>query len=87
MVTIIVKSSVLDARQDSEYNFALFLNSLVEITIQSSGNIWYILTPSLRRFLSYRNQSIDLLCKSMNWFLYDRDLRHERINSYVCHQL
>ena len=26
-------------------------------------------------FLSYRNQSIDLL----DWFLYDRDLRHERI--------
>ena len=27
-----------------------------------------------------RNQSIDFLCKSMNWFLYDRDLRHERVN-------
>ena len=25
--------------------------------------------------LSYRNQSIDLFCKSMDWFLYDRDLR------------
>ena len=22
-------------------------------------------------------KSIDLLCKSMDWFLYDRDLRHE----------
>ena len=22
-------------------------------------------------FLSYRNQSTDLLCKSMDWFLYD----------------
>ena len=30
--------------------------------------------------LSYRNQSIDLLCKSMDWFLYDNDLRHERVN-------
>ena len=30
--------------------------------------------------LSYRNQSIDLLWKSMVWFLYDRDLRHERVN-------
>ena len=28
---------------------------------------------------SYRNQSIDLLCKSMDWFLYDRDLRHKII--------
>ena len=29
--------------------------------------------------LSYRNQSIDLLRKSMDWFLYDNDLRHERV--------
>ena len=28
--------------------------------------------------LSYRNQSIDLQNKSQDWFLYDRDLRHER---------
>ena len=25
-----------------------------------------------------RNQFIDLLCKSIDWFLYDRDLHHER---------
>ena len=31
--------------------------------------------------LLYRNQSIDLLCKSMDWFLYDRGLRHERVKS------
>ena len=30
--------------------------------------------------LSYRNQSIDLLWKSMNWFLYDKDLSNERVN-------
>ena len=29
--------------------------------------------------LSYRNQSIDLLCKLMDWFLYDGDLRHEQV--------
>ena len=34
---------------------------------------------SCRRFLSYRNQSIDLGSKSMYWFLYDMDLRHERV--------
>ena len=34
------------------------------------------LTLSLRKSLSYRHQSIDLLCKSMDRFLYDRDLRH-----------
>ena len=32
-----------------------------------------------RRFLLYRNQSIDLFWKSKDWFLYDRDLRHERV--------
>ena len=29
--------------------------------------------------LSCRNQFIDLLCKSMVWFLYDRSLRHKRV--------
>ena len=38
-----------------------------------------VLTPSWRRSLSYRNQSIDFQSKSMNWFLYDRDLCHERV--------
>ena len=28
--------------------------------------------------LPYRNQSIDLKRNSSDWFLYDRDLRHER---------
>ena len=38
------------------------------------------LTLSRRRPLSYRNQSIDLLCKSMDWFLYNNYPRHERVN-------
>ena len=44
------------------------------------------LTLSWRRLLSYRNQSIDLRrsidlqSKSMDWFLYDNGLRHERVN-------
>ena len=37
------------------------------------------LTLSWRSPLSYRNQSIDLYCKSMDWFLYDNGLRHERV--------
>ena len=40
----------------------------------------FSLTLSWRRPLSYRNQFIDLLCKSMDWFLYDNGLRHERVN-------
>ena len=39
------------------------------------------LTLSWRRPLSYRNQSIDLLCKSMDWFLYHNGLRYERVNT------
>ena len=38
------------------------------------------LTLSWRRPLSYRNQSIDLRSKSMDWILYDNGLRHERVN-------
>ena len=33
--------------------------------------------------LSYRNQSIDLLCKSVDWFLYDNGLRHERVKRNI----
>ena len=36
------------------------------------------LTLSWWRSLSYRNQSTYSLCKSMDWILYDSDLRHER---------
>ena len=42
------------------------------------------LTLFWRMFLSYRSQSIELLCKSMDWFLYNRNLHHERVNMYVC---
>ena len=38
------------------------------------------LSLTRQRSLSYRNQSNDLLCKSMHWFLYDRDLRHKKLN-------
>ena len=43
------------------------------------------LTFSWRRFLSYRNQSIDLFCKSMNQFLYNRNLLHERFKIFFIH--
>ena len=42
--------------------------------------ICFLLTLSWQRPLSYRNQSIDLRSKSMDWFLYNNSLRHERIN-------
>ena len=36
-------------------------------------------TLSWRGPLSFRNQSIDLQSKSMDWFLYDNGLLHERV--------
>ena len=57
---------------------SLFPNALViYILIKSkqvakaSCKLIFQLYLSWRRPLSYRNQSIDLLCKSMDWFLYD----------------
>ena len=38
-----------------------------------------LLTLLWRRSLSYRNQYIDLQSKLMDLFLYDRDLRHQRV--------
>ena len=37
------------------------------------------LTLSKWRSLSYRNQCTELQSKSVDWFLYDRDLRHKRL--------
>ena len=43
------------------------------------GLIMDVLILSRGMSISYRNQSIDLLCKSLDWFQYDRYLRHERV--------
>ena len=54
--------------------------SLILIMLQAEG--FYFrnnLTLSWWRPLSYRNQSIDLQSKSVDWFLYDNGLRHERL--------
>ena len=45
-----------------------------------SKNDFFSLTLSWRRSLSYRNQSINLRSKSMDWSLYDNGFRHERVN-------
>ena len=41
------------------------------------------LTLSWRGPLSYRNHSIDLFYKTMNWFLCDNGLRHERVKLQI----
>ena len=41
------------------------------------------LTLPWRRSLSYRNESNDLQIKSVEWFLYDRDLYHKRVKGIL----
>ena len=55
-----------------------FLNSRF-MSLSINKKMFQILTLFWWRSLSYRNQSIDLSCKSMDWFLYDRELRLERV--------
>ena len=54
------------------FDFLSWLQSRIQTPVK-------LLTLSWRRTLSYRNQSIDLLRKLMDWFLYDNGLRHERV--------
>ena len=53
--------------------FAVILRSLFK-------NFIFCFNSFMIEFPLYRNHSIDLQSRSMNWFLYDRDLRHERVN-------
>ena len=45
----------------------------------NENRVKFVLYENRMRSLSYGNQSIDLLCKSKDWFLYHRDLRHKRV--------
>ena len=62
--------------------FCLIIKEYISRWIYTSNKV---LTLSWRRSLSYRNQSIDLLCKLMNWFLYDKDIHHERVKMLFTH--
>ena len=61
-----------------QYSYVIF------DTIKSTVLHYFVtcvnLTLSWRRPLPYRNQSIDLKSKSMDWFLYDNILHHPRVN-------
>ena len=76
-----------------KYTLNLFLKCIC-ISFLSQKYTWrdfqnmYLLSNLLnpfmtRRPLSYRNQSIDFLCKSMDWFLYDNGFRHEMVKSIL----
>ena len=53
--------------------------------ISSEHLFFHIYLIFHERPLSYRNQSIDLLCKSLDWFLYDNGLCHERVKFVYVH--
>ena len=50
-----------------------------ELKVNSFRGSCISLNFSWWRPLSYRNQSIDLQSNSMDWFLYDNGLHHERV--------
>ena len=57
----------------------LFLKRLINEQILFVFQFKLHLTLSWPRPISYRNQSIDLQSKSMDWLLYDIGLRHEKV--------
>ena len=75
---LIIKSSIFDWTMSVDWfnSFMSFASFYTAWKQQKTRN----LTLSWRRPLSYRNQSIDLLCKLMDWFLYDNGLHHQRVN-------
>ena len=50
---------------------------LWKLSLQEVENHPLGINSFITEVLSYRNQSIDLQSKLMDWFLYDKDLRHE----------
>ena len=60
-------------------NKIIFLNFKEYLGLNIFLHFFTILTLSWRRMLSYRNQFIDLQTKSMDWFLYDKGFRNERV--------
>ena len=49
----------------------------------------FFISSFMMKFPSYRYQSTDLLFKSMDQFLNDKDLRHERVKDFLgqCDQI
>ena len=64
-------------------NTHIIVNTHINTQIINNTNYQenHCLTLSRKRPLSYRNQSIDLQSKSMDWFLYDNGLFLERVNN------
>ena len=61
------------------------------IGLYSANNYYvfgkFLLTFSWRRSLPYRNQSIDLQSKLMDWFLYNNGLRRGRVEYFFSEEV
>ena len=66
----------IGGKQKLFFPFSIF-NNHVQHFFKFQVNLF--LTILWRRSLSHRSQSIDMLSKSNDWFLYGRDFRHERV--------
>ena len=76
LTAVNVTLMILNLQANSAVLIVLFASKFRHNT---SYILLFYLTLSWRRPLSYRNQFIDLRSKSMDWFLYDNGLRHERV--------
>ena len=45
--------------------------------------VYLFFNPFVTVIPTFGNQSIDLQSKSMDWFLYDDDLGHERVKHFI----
>ena len=61
--------------------FSIVSDNQKESGTVSSGGVNRYMTEAN----TYRNQSIDLHSKSMDWFLYDIGLRHEKVKHISKH--
>ena len=80
LIFLFIVSLLTEKKSKKIYVFEALIISKHTVTVNLKK---FYLTFSWRRPLSYGNQSIDLQSKSMDWFLYDNGLRHERAKYYL----
>ena len=62
-----IMNEIFQLRQDNHYT----LHQVSQFIVPHVNSIFNLLTTN---FSSYRNQSVDLLWKSTDWFLYDGNI-------------
>ena len=55
-------------------HYKFFDNDLFQVDLENGLRNLTDLTFERSMFSSYRNQAVDLLCKSTDWFLYDGNI-------------